>query len=241
VVSDYHRRALADTTLTVHQLHLTSERLILILEKAVPKPYAPSSLLSLDTNEGSLDGATVGAEGTRPARVDYSEIPILQRRHMERRRRLARRKATDRRLRRVLLGREGRREHDRVRSRLHVLSKRMVAVAAGVPVVWVNPYLTSRSCPRCGAVKDRRRRVGPVFECDGCGWRMDRQLNAGQNIGRTALGFAPELGGLQLDPDALLQEGMRPRCPWAAVPRATEDGRAGRDDGSGGGLEPPLE
>jgi hypothetical protein len=129
-VSDYHRRVLADPTLTVKQLHLTSDRMVLILEKAVPAPYAPTSLLALDTNEGSLDGVTVGSEGTRPTRVDFSEIPILQRRHMERRRRLARRKATDRRLRRVLLGREGRREHDRVRSRLHVLSKRMVEVAA---------------------------------------------------------------------------------------------------------------
>jgi hypothetical protein len=130
VVSEYHRRVLADPTLTIKQLHLTSDRMILILEKAVPAPYAPTALLALDTNEGSLDGVTVGSEGTVPARLDFSEIPTLQHRHMERRRRLARRKATDRRLRRVLLGREGRREHDRVRSRLHVLSKQLVTVAA---------------------------------------------------------------------------------------------------------------
>jgi transposase len=46
--------------------------------------------------------------------------------------------------------------------------------------VEVDPYLTSRTCSRCGWVnKDLR---GTVFECEACGLRIDRQLNAAVNI-----------------------------------------------------------
>jgi transposase len=53
-----------------------------------------------------------------------------------------------------------------------------------------------------------------VFICDKCGWRLDRQINAGLNICRTALAQFPteagmrELGGLRLDPDALTNDAM---------------------------------
>ncbi|WP_009993092.1 zinc ribbon domain-containing protein, partial [Saccharolobus solfataricus] len=43
----------------------------------------------------------------------------------------------------------------------------------------VNPHLTSRSCPRCGFVS---RKVGKTFECERCGFKLDRQLNASLNI-----------------------------------------------------------
>jgi transposase len=53
-----------------------------------------------------------------------------------------------------------------------------------------------------------------VFECDKCGWRLDRQINAGLNICKTALAQLPnevvmrEFGGLRLDPDALANDAM---------------------------------
>ena len=53
-----------------------------------------------------------------------------------------------------------------------------------------------------------------MFVCGKCGWRMDRQLNAGLNICRTALAEPPEgamrrgLGGLRLDPDALVDDAV---------------------------------
>jgi putative transposase len=84
----------------------------------------------------------------------------------------------------------------------------------GVPMIKVDPRNTSKTCPRCGEIKERRSRVGRVFVCDKCGWRMDRQLNAGLNICRTALAELPEgamrrgLGGLRLDPDALTDDAM---------------------------------
>ncbi|QKR00873.1 IS200/IS605 family element transposase accessory protein TnpB [Metallosphaera tengchongensis] len=49
----------------------------------------------------------------------------------------------------------------------------------GSRVVEVNPYLTSRSCPRCGHVS---RKVGKTFTCERCGFTLDRQLNASLNI-----------------------------------------------------------
>ncbi|AAK41873.1 transposase [Saccharolobus solfataricus] len=50
----------------------------------------------------------------------------------------------------------------------------------------VNPYLTSRSCPRCGFVS---RKVGKTFECERCGFKLDRQLNASLNIYLKMCGF----------------------------------------------------
>ncbi|MCI4351222.1 MAG: zinc ribbon domain-containing protein [Thermoplasmata archaeon] len=283
-VAPYHRSILAKPGLRVTQLHLTPERAILIYGKPAPEPYAPESLLALDTNEGTLDGVTVAPkEGTHAVRVDFSEIPTIQSCHAKRRRHLARKKATDRRVGKRLLNREGRREHDRVRSRLHPLTKQLVAVAAahraalaiedlsqmphprrrgrlarrkpstrrrlsswprgelnrqlaykaaewGVPIYWVNPFRTSRTCPRCGGIAVPRSRVGPVFVCPQCAWSLDRQLNAGANIGRIVLRETKELGGLRLDLDALLDEAMTPRYPFECIGRAREErtGREGR-------------
>jgi len=49
----------------------------------------------------------------------------------------------------------------------------------GVPVVFVNPKGTSRTCSRCGSkgvVKGR------MFVCKKCGLKLDRDLNAARNI-----------------------------------------------------------
>ncbi|BFI75817.1 RNA-guided endonuclease InsQ/TnpB family protein [Sulfurisphaera ohwakuensis] len=50
----------------------------------------------------------------------------------------------------------------------------------------VDPYLTSRSCPRCGWVS---RKVGRTFRCERCGFTLDRQLNASLNIYLKMCGF----------------------------------------------------
>jgi len=97
----------------------------------------------------------------------------------------------------------------------------------GVPVYWVNPYRTSITCPRCGDITRPRSRVGPTFTCEHCGWAMDRQLNAGLNVGRTALREIAELGGLRLDLDALSDDAMKPRYPFE------ESGGHGRSGGRG--------
>lgn len=50
----------------------------------------------------------------------------------------------------------------------------------------VNPYYTSKSCPRCGWVS---RKVGRTFHCERCGFTLDRQLNASLNIYLKMCGF----------------------------------------------------
>ena len=213
----------------------------------------------------------------RLVRLRFPQIRTIQGRHFVRARRLAKKKAHDARVRRRLLSREGRRQGNRIRTRLHVLSRDLVdrafreraaialedltgmpirsrvrrstrrrlsawprrelhrqiaykAEAMGVPVYWCNPFRTSTTCPRCGAFQKHRSRVGPRFDCEDCGWSMDRQFNAGVNIGRTVLReYSRELGGLRLSPDALLEDAMRPlylarRTRRARVERRSREG-----------------
>ncbi len=103
------------------------------------------------------------------------------------------------------------------------------AAERGVPLFWVNPYRTSSTCPRCGEYTKPRSRVEPTFGCDRCGWTLDRQLNAGANVGRTVLRETVELGGLRLDLDALSEDTMRPRYPFEQSDGHGRSGGKGRD------------
>ncbi len=128
-VAPYHREVLAAPETRIKQLHVNEERVVLYLERVAPDPYAPQSLLALDTNESSLDGVFVADRKTEWVQAPFPEVREVQARHVARRRYLATKKAHDRRVGRRLLEREGRRERHRIRSRLHVLSKRLVEEA----------------------------------------------------------------------------------------------------------------
>ncbi len=286
-VSYYHRSVLSDPGRRVTQVHIGLRRVVLVYAQRVPEPYVPTSLVALDTNESSIDGVEVGEDSAGFVRLAFPEIRELQFRHAGRRRFLGKKKAHDRRLARWLLGREGKRERDRIRSRLQVLTRRLVDELAarhsalaledltrlprprrraaggrarasgsrsfrrrlsswprgelhrqlafkaqdlGVPIIWVNPYLSSRTCPKCGEVSERRRRVGTRFDCAKCGWSLDRQLNAGLNLELTVLRTNAGLGGLRLDPDALPKDVVRPlyrsdECRPARVERTGREGK----------------
>ncbi len=289
-VSDHHRRVLADPRHRLTQMHLGSRGAVAIYAKTPEPEYAPTSLVALDTNERSLDGVRVTSEGSNFVRVLFPEIREIQGIHFERRRFLAHKKEHDRRVGRVLLGREGRRERHRIRSRLHEISRSIIEQLAteraalvledltglprprrrgsfrrgaggalrsrtfrrrlshwpqgelhrqltykaqdrGVPILWMSPFRTSRTCPRCGELSEHRSRVGPRFECRACGWTLDRQLNAGVNLGLAALRRTAGLGGLRLDPDALPHDVVSPLYPTAQHRRAREErtGREGED------------
>jgi putative transposase len=60
----------------------------------------------------------------------------------------------------------------------------------GVPVIWVDPRNTSRACPVCGRVGERRR--GHALACP-CGARMGRH-EAAVNIARRRVEFLRGLG-----------------------------------------------
>jgi len=268
-LSDWHRAQLASGK--VGQAVLREDRLVVTLTRRAPRPYVPRAVLALDTNEGSLDGALAGADGASLVTIPLGDVRAVQARHFERRRRLARKKAHDRRVKRRLLGREGARESNRVRSRLHLVSNAVVraakeqqaaialedltgirrffsprlnrrlsawphrelhrqvaykALAAGVPLVHVDPRNTSKTCPRCDAIP-KRRAGEAVFVCARCGWSLDRQLNAGLNILNRAVRGHPEaLGGLWFDLDALRKDAVKPL--YAPASRAARAERSAR-------------
>ncbi len=257
-LSTHHLDVLAQGR--IKQLVLNEKRAVLVIEKDLPEPYSPNSIIALDTNERSLDGVSLSSKTAQPVLVPYPDVSAIQHRHFVRHRKLGKKKAHDRRVWRKLASKEGLRERNRVKQRLHLISKGLVEKAReeraaialedlhlprgggrgrhmrrrlsvwpqrelhrqieykaeerGVSIIKVDPRYTSKTCPRCGEVKERRSRVGRVFICGKCGWRMDRQLNAGLNICRTALDELPEgamkqaLGGLRLDPDALISDAM---------------------------------
>lgn len=256
-LSDWHRSILADPSWGFGSLTLTPTQVIIAVRRAAPIPYDPESAIALDTNERSLDGVAARGSDARLITIPFPEVKIVQATHFRRRRRLAKKKAHDRRVMRHLLAREGRRERARVKQRLHLVSKGLVeaakdqkaaivledlkmpqgggrsrrmnrrlsswpqgelhrqieykALAAGVPLIRINPRGTSKTCPKCDAPKGRRERVGQMFECRKCGWSMDRQHNAGLNILKTALASNEALArAVWFQPAALRKDAMSP-------------------------------
>jgi transposase len=100
------------------------------------------------------------------------------------------------------------------------------AALAGVPVIKVNPAWTSKTCPVCGA--RRRDRVGKDFVCLVCDWEMDRQINAGLNILKTALASNEALArAVRFQPGALRNDVV---IPLYDLPR---EGGGAREEPSG--------
>jgi putative transposase len=55
------------------------------------------------------------------------------------------------------------------------------ALELGKAVIFVDPYLTSRMCSRCGH-ECRENRKGGEFKCLACGFQLNADLNAARNI-----------------------------------------------------------
>ena len=254
-LSEWHRSFLSDPSWSLGSLTVTPERIVVAVRKYSPDVYEPLAAYALDTNEDSLDGVAVEGEKARPVTLVLGGVRQVQATHFRRRRHLARKKAHDHRVRCRLLAREGRRERNRVRQRLHRVSKTLVSAAkakkaaivledltlrgaggrsrrmnrrlsswprseihrqieykaalAGVPIIKVNPAWTSKTCPVCGA--RRRDRVGQEFVCEMCDWEMDRQINAGMNILKTALASNEALArAVRFQPGALRHDVVSP-------------------------------
>src|SRR2546426_10798265 len=128
-LSEWHLSILADPSWGLGSLTITPDIIVLAVRKSGPDPYEPEAAIALDTNEDSLDGVAVRGGVSALVTVPFPEVRVVQATHFRRRRRLARKKVHDRRLQRRLLDREGRRGRNRVRQRLHVVSKGLVQVA----------------------------------------------------------------------------------------------------------------
>jgi len=129
VVSRYHRRYLDDESLSLGSLTLLPDRVIIAFKKESVKTFAPESALSLDTNERSLDGVFVNGYSASPVKAEFPDVAMIQQRHHDRRKRLQKKKAHDRRTSRHLCRREGKREHDRIQYRLHQVADSVLSFA----------------------------------------------------------------------------------------------------------------
>jgi len=129
VVSQYHRRYLDDRSLSLGSLTILPDRVIIAFRKEAAKAFAPESALSLDTNERSLDGVFAEGNTAMPVKAESPEVATIQQRYHDRRKRLQKKKAHDRRTSRRLCRKEGKREHDRIQYRLHQVANSVLSFA----------------------------------------------------------------------------------------------------------------
>ncbi len=155
-VSQYHRRYLDDSSLTLGSLTILPDRVVVVLRKNAPKPYVPESVISLDTNERSLDGVFAHADSMSPVIASYRDVAFIQQRHHDRRRRLQKKKAHDMRTSRRLCHKEGEREHNRIQNRLHLVADSLLISAESKRSAIVLEDLTGMQYKRN---KDLNRRL----------------------------------------------------------------------------------
>jgi putative transposase len=269
IVSDYHRRYLNDESLSLGSLTLLPDRVIVAIRKHPPKAYVPESIVSLDTNERSLDGVLAKEDRiTAVVKAEFPEVSIIQSVHHDRRRRLQKKKSHDRRTARELCAREGTREHHRIDYRMHEVANAVLSFAEeqksvivledltgirprmdkrmnrrismwprrklhqiieykaawqGIPIVKVDPRYSSRKCPVCGSIQDSRK--GTEFVC-GCGWHIDRHINASINLLQSAAS-EKAAGGLWFSPGAFQHDVVMVLCGPGRTARPEPNGTSG--------------
>src|SRR5207245_2563869 len=125
-LSEWHRSFLSDSAWALGSLTVVPGKIIVVVRREAPKAYEPDGAIALDTNEDSLDGVVASDGGMVTTSLSLRGVRRIQQTHFRRRRRLATKRAADRRVMRRLLNREGRRERNRVLHRLHLVSKRLV-------------------------------------------------------------------------------------------------------------------
>jgi IS605 OrfB family transposase len=81
----------------------------------------------------------------------------------------------------------------------------------GVPVVWVDPRNTSRTCSACGHCAEANRKSQSEFVCGHCGFALHADHNAALNVRHRGILNYPDLAA-GVDP------GLDPRGNRAASP-----------------------
>jgi len=120
---------LDDTSFALGSLTLFPDRVIIAFRKNAPKQYVPESALSLDTNDRSLDGVLARGVSVMAVKAEFPDVAVIQQRHHDRRKRLQKKKAHDRRTSRRLCRREGARERHRIEYRLHQVANAVLSFA----------------------------------------------------------------------------------------------------------------
>jgi putative transposase len=161
VLSEYHRSFLDDPSYSLGSLTLLPDRVVITFRKTEPRPYVPESVISLDTNERSLDGVFVQDGKGVPVKAPFPEVAMIQQRHHDRRKRLQKKKSHDRRTSRRLGRREGKREHDRVEYRMHQVANAVLDFAEERKAAIVLEDLKGVFKPRANKPLNRRLSMWP--------------------------------------------------------------------------------
>ncbi len=163
VISRYHRRYLDDTSLSLGSLTVLPDRVVVAFRKGAPTQIEVKSVISLDTNERSLDGVFVRPDSgsTAIVQASFPDAAMIQCRHHDRRKRIQKRKAHDRRVSKILCRREGKREHDRVGYRMHQVADALVEFAEDHCSAIVLEDLTGMSRPAWDKELNRRMSLWP--------------------------------------------------------------------------------
>jgi putative transposase len=64
------------------------------------------------------------------------------------------------------------------------------AASAGVKIIEVDPKNTSKMCSCCGNIKHKLPLSVRLYECESCGFKLDRDINAAINIKNRGLGMS---------------------------------------------------
>lgn len=84
------------------------------------------------------------------------------------------------------------------------------AALAGVPVVFVDPRGTSRTCSKCGYEHAANRVDQATFRCRSCGYELHADLNAAHNIAARAAATYARQAGLAGKGECDTPKGSRP-------------------------------
>ncbi len=161
VLSEYHRGFLEDPSYSLGSLTLFPDRVVITFRKMEPRPYVPESVVSLDTNERSLDGVFVSEGEGVPVKAYFPQVAAIQQTHHDRRKRLQKKKSHDRRTSRRLCRREGKREHDRVECRIHQVANAVIDFAEENKAAIVLEDLKGVFKPREDKALNRRLSMWP--------------------------------------------------------------------------------
>ena len=163
-LSEWHRSFLGNPSWGLGSLTVVPDKIILVVRKDAPTTYVPGSAIAFDTNEDSLDGVETDGEKARLVTLPLADVRQVQATHFRRRRRLAKKKAHDRRVSRRLLRKEGWRERNRIRQRLHRVSKSLVASAIERRAAIILEALTLRGAGGSSRRMNRRLSSWPRRE-----------------------------------------------------------------------------
>src|SRR3989442_13234307 len=103
-LSEWHRSTLSDPAWGLGSLTVVPGKIILVVRREAPTAYESKGAIALDTNEDSLDGVVASDEAMALTSLPFGGVRRIQQTHFRRRRRLATKKAGDRRGMRAALG-----------------------------------------------------------------------------------------------------------------------------------------